>query len=378
MGEERAKQEEADKEAAEKREAEEKKRAEEAEAKAKAEAEAAMPAEERAEIQKQRDAEAKKLEGNAAYKAKDFPNAIRLYGEAIELNPREMTFYTNLAAVHFEKGDYDAAIEQCDKVIQMSKEGSYDYAKLGKAMARKANALFKKDMLEESIQLYREALLEYSDYNIKEAMKRVQKEKERRDALAYIDPAKAEEHKDRGNELFKAGDFPGAIREFDEGVKRDPNNKFLYSNRSFAYIKLMEPTSALKDADKALELDPTFVKAWARKGTCHQLHKEYHKAMDAFAKGLELDENNKDCKEGMARTQMLIQSNAHASSGNDQERMAHAMADPEIQNIMRDPSVQQVLRDMQENPAAGQAAMRDPEIQGKIQKLIAAGVLKVA
>ena len=46
--------------------------------------------------------------------------------------------------------------------------------------------------------------------------------------------------------------------------------------------------------------------------------------------------------------------------------MAHAMADPEIQNIMRDPSVMQVLRDMQENPAAGQAAMRDPVIQAKI------------
>ena len=46
--------------------------------------------------------------------------------------------------------------------------------------------------------------------------------------------------------------------------------------------------------------------------------------------------------------------------------MAHAMADPEIQNIMRDPSVTQVLRDMQENPAAGQAAMRDPTINAKI------------
>ena len=30
----------------------------------------------------------------------------------------------------------------------MAKEGSYDYAKLGKAMARKANALFKKDLLD--------------------------------------------------------------------------------------------------------------------------------------------------------------------------------------------------------------------------------------
>ena len=157
--------------------------------------------------------------------------------------------------------------------------------------------------------------------------------------MAYINPEIAEQHKEAGNKLFKDGDFPGAIKEFDEGIKRDPNNKFLYSNRSFAYIKLMEPTRALADANKAIELDPNFVKAWARKGTCHQLHKEYHKSMEAFEKGLQLDPESKECKEGAQKTQMLIMKNATASSGNDQERMEHAMADPEIQNIMRDPSV---------------------------------------
>ena len=100
-------------------------------------------------------------------------------------------------------------------------------------------------------------------------MKKVQKEKDIRDAQAYINPEMAEQHKEKGNELFKAGDFPGAVKEFDEGVKRDPNNKFIYSNRAFAYIKLMEPVRALKDAEKAIELDDKFVKAWARKGTCH-------------------------------------------------------------------------------------------------------------
>ena len=59
-------------------------------------------------------------------------------------------------------------------------------------MARKANALFKQDKCDESIAMYREALLEYNDYNIKEAMKNVQKEKTKRDALAYLDPAIAE------------------------------------------------------------------------------------------------------------------------------------------------------------------------------------------
>ena len=75
---------------------------------------------------------------------------------------------------------------------------------------------------------------------------------------------------------------------------------------------------------------------------------------------------------------MLIQNQSHATSGNDEERLRHAMADPEIQAIMRDPNIQQVLRDLQENPAAGQAALTDPDIMSKIQKLIAAGVLKTA
>lgn len=124
------------------RAAEDAKRAEADEIARKAAEEATLPNEEKIELQKKKDAEAKKLEGNAAYKAKDFPNAIRFYSEAIDLNPKEFTFYTNMAAVYVEMKEYDSAIEQCDKVIELSKEGGYDYVKLGKAMARKASALF--------------------------------------------------------------------------------------------------------------------------------------------------------------------------------------------------------------------------------------------
>jgi len=31
----------------------------------------------------------------------------------------------------------------------------------------------------------------------------------------------------------------------------------------------MEPNQGLKDAEKALEIDKNFVKAYVRKGTCH-------------------------------------------------------------------------------------------------------------
>lgn len=69
---------------------------------------------------------------------------------------------------------------------------------------------------------------------------------------------------------------------------------------------MMEPNQGLKDADKAIEIDPSFVKAWVRKGTCHQMMKEYHKAMEAFDKGLALDGNSRECQDGKMKTINLI------------------------------------------------------------------------
>jgi len=34
----------------------------------------------------------------------------------------------------------------------------------------------------------------------------------------------------------------------------------------------------------------------------------------------------------------------------DEERVRHAMADPEIQSILSDPKINQVLKDLQERP----------------------------
>ena len=64
----------------------------------------------------------------------------------------------------------------------------------------------------------------------------------------------------------------------------------------------MEPTHALKDAEKAISLDPKFVKGWIRKGICHQMTKEYHKALKAFEEGLKIDPDNNDCKENLYKT----------------------------------------------------------------------------
>lgn len=360
------------------KEEEDKKKQEEEEERKKKEAEDALTGEEKEKLEAQRKADAEKDLGNAAYKAKDFAQAIEHYDNAIALCPNDITFYTNKAAVFFQKGEYDTCIDLCDQAIKISQEGYYDFKKLGKAFARKGNALFKLNKHDESIDCYKKAMLEHNDYSFKEAMRKVEKAKKKAEEEAYIDPEKSEEHREAGNKLFKEGNFPAAIKEYDEGLKRDPKNVKIFSNRAFAYVKLMEFPTALKDVEKGLAIDPEFTKLWIRKGNIHMGMKEFHKALEAFDKGLKIDPENQECKNGKQKVMVAISMGASGGGADDQERMQHAMADPEIQGLMKDFRVQSLLQDMQTDPQGAQAKMMgDAFLTEAVNKLIAAGVIKV-
>lgn len=86
------------------------------------------------------------------------------------MNPDEITFYTNKAAVYFEMKNYDECLKCCDQGIETTKGKPYDYVKLAKAMARKANALLSLGRHDESINTYEAALLEDKSHVIKMAL----------------------------------------------------------------------------------------------------------------------------------------------------------------------------------------------------------------
>ena len=76
--------------------------------------------------------------------------------------------------------------------------------------------------------------------------------------LAYIDPEQSHKAREEGNALFKKGDFAGAVKAYTESIKRDPNDPRGYNNRANAYTKLVALPEALKDAEQAIKVDPTF------------------------------------------------------------------------------------------------------------------------
>lgn len=98
--------------------------------------------------------------------------------------------------------------------------------------------------------------------------------------------------------------------------------------------------------------------------------------MDSYNKALSFDPNNPESVDGIAKTRNAIAQGQFASGDNDEERLRHAYADPEIRQIMTDPNMQLILQKMQQDPSYGMSAMKDPDIAKKIERLIQAGVIK--
>ena len=318
-----------------------------------------------------------KAKGNALYKQKQFTQAIASYEEAIENDPTNIAYMNNIAACRLEMGDIEGCVSKCDEAIKIGRENRVDYAIMAKVYVRKGNAYAKKGgvALEQAIEAYESAQVENRTKEVEMKIKKTKKDLKKAQELAYIDPEKAVEAKAVGNTFFKEGNFPDAVKQYSEAIKRDPSNAVYYANRAAAYTKLTCFNEAKQDCDKALALDPKYVKAWSRLGAIQFFMKEYHKALESYQKGLDLEPENQDCKDGIQRTMYTIQQ-ANQGGGHDEERTAHAMADPDIQAIMRDPVMQTVLQDLQSDPAAAQRHCAKPEIMKKLEKLIAAGILK--
>jgi len=333
--------------------------------------------EERKVKENQKAAVLKKEEGNGYYKKKQFDKALETYDEAIQLDPKNMTFLSNKAAVYLTMKKYDECIDQCLQAVQIGKDNMAPYEDRAKCYVRAAKAYQKVKNLDKAIEMCNEAQLECYDKATQRLLKTLELENKKRKALEYLDDDKAEAAKQKGNEFFREKKWGEAVQNYEEAVKRAPKNAPIRNNLSAALCKIMDFTGAKRHIEEALEIDPKYVKAWARKGDIEIYMKEYHKAMDSYKMGLSIEENNPQCREGLQKvTQLISYGRQNMTEEQKREQAEHAMADPEIQAILQDPVLQQVLRDFKENPAAAQSALADPMMRGKIERLIAAGIIE--
>ena len=276
------------------------------------------------------EAEAEKKLGTENYKKRQFDAAIEHYSKAWDLH-KDITYLTNLSAAKFEKGDYQGAIEACEKAIEEGRQVLADFKIIAKAYARIGSSYEKMGDLPKAIANYQKSLTEHRTPEVLAKFKAAEKAQMKAEKDAYIDPEKGEEARQLGAEKFKEADWPGAVEAYTEMTKRLPDDPRGYSNRAAALIKLLAFPGAVQDCDEAIKRDPKFTRAYLRKAQALFGMKEYSKCLDVCTEAMEHDEGGKNQREIEQQQQKALEAQYSARADETEEQTS--------ERIQRDPDI---------------------------------------
>jgi tetratricopeptide (TPR) repeat protein len=99
----------------------------------------------------------------------------------------------------------------------------------------------------------------------------------------------AQEHLKTGIEKHKQQNFKAAIKDYDKAINLDNNLTDAFFNRGTCLLALKDFKSAMKDFDKTIELDPTFVKAYYSRASVNVSQEKYIESLPDLDKAIELD-----------------------------------------------------------------------------------------
>ncbi|GAB1196169.1 hypothetical protein BDV32DRAFT_119664 [Aspergillus pseudonomiae] len=320
--------------------------------------------------------DAEKKIGNDFYKKKQFDEAVQHYEKAWELN-KDITYLNNIGAAKFEKGDLQGTIEICQKAIEEGREVRADFKTMAKSYTRIGTAYEKLGDLTQAIEYYNKSLTEHRTPDALTKLRNAEKTKAKAEKEAYIDPAEAEKARELGQKKFQEADWPGAVDAFTEMTKRAPQDPRGFSNRAAALIKLMAFPQAVQDCDEAISRDAKFIRAYMRKAQALMAMKEYNKALDACTEAQENDDGT-HAREIDQQQQKCLEAQFSSRAGEtEQQTMERIQNDPDIMAILQDPVMQSILQQAKSDPAALQEHMKNAQVRLKIQKLMAAGVIRM-
>ena len=175
----------------------------------------------------------------------EYDLAIKDFTKAIELKSDYALSYNNRGAVYRSKGEYDQAIEDCNKAIQLKPDYAEPYSNRGSAYRNKGET-------DRAIKDYDRAIQLKQDF--------------------------IEAYYNRGLAYHEKGDFDRAIENYNKAIDLNPKLFHPYYNRGNVYFQKGDFVKAIEDYSKAIELNSELSEAYNNRGEAWLHLKEWDKA----------------------------------------------------------------------------------------------------
>jgi tetratricopeptide (TPR) repeat protein len=91
----------------------------------------------------------------------------------------------------------------------------------------------------------------------------------------------AQKYKELGNQAYKNQDYNRAISYYTKAIEADPSEPNFFSNRSLCFYNLNKYEQCIQDCEKALSLNPNFVKVLKKKSQACLNILKFNEAVEA-------------------------------------------------------------------------------------------------
>lgn len=126
----------------------------------------------------------------------------------------------------------------------------------------------------------------------------------------------ANEKREEAFEAIDKGDLQRAIELFTDAIKLNPQSSVTYVNRANIFLKRLKPNAAIRDYNKACELNQKSAEPYKWRGKVHMLLRSWKKAADDFtiACKLDCDEETSDL---LQQVQKIMENNQKAKQNRE-------------------------------------------------------------
>jgi tetratricopeptide (TPR) repeat protein len=97
---------------------------------------------------------------------------------------------------------------------------------------------------------------------------------------------------ERGYKNYHEGDLEGAIADYTEAIKLNPQDSITYNNRGVALDESGQHDAAIEDYTEALRLDPNYANGYSNRGAAYASKHEFDNAIADYGEAIRLDPND--------------------------------------------------------------------------------------